>query len=120
VTKVNPSDYPIVNAAGNYVASKTGDPNVAGLAATLNALVNSYSRAINPTGNPTVSDKNHAREIINTAMAKGQFNEVFTVMQQEMDAAKASPGEAAGILKNQRGKPAPATPGIDALLDKYK
>jgi hypothetical protein len=120
VTKVNPSDYPIVNAAGNYVASKTGDPNVAGLAATLNALVNSYSRAINPTGNPTVSDKNHAREIINSAMAKGQFNEVFTVMQQEMDAAKASPSEAAGILKGQRDKPAPAAAGIDALLNKYK
>lgn len=90
VPKVNPTDYPTLNAVGNYVASKTGDPNITGLTTALNSLVNSYARAINPKGTPTVSDKNHAREIINTAMASGQLAEAFKVMEQEMAAAKAA------------------------------
>jgi hypothetical protein len=108
VNKVNPSDYPTVNAVGNYVESKTGDPNITGLTTALNSLVNTYARAINPKGVATVSDKNHAREIINTAMAKGQINEAFTVMQQEMDAALASGPETKAAMRKNTAPAAPA------------
>jgi hypothetical protein len=107
VDKVDPSDYPAVNAVGNYVAKNTGDPNIVGLATSLNAIVNTYARAINPKGVATVSDKNHARDILNAAMSKGQLNEAFNVMQQEMGASLASgPETKAGM----RSGSAPATP----------
>jgi hypothetical protein len=111
VDKVNPTDYPTLNAAGNYVAAKTGDTNIVGLATALNGLVNTYARAINPKGTATVSDKQHAREIINTAMSKGQLNEAFAVMNQEMGAALASgPETRAAMRPNITKQPAaPAT-----------
>jgi hypothetical protein len=89
------------------VAAKTGDPNITGLATSLNSLVNSYARAINPKGTPTVSDKNHAREIINAAMSSGQLSEAFTVMRQEMAAANAA---AKGYAGGGGAAPAVAAP----------
>jgi len=103
-TKINPTDYPVINTAGNYIAKNSGDPTQAGLATSLNSLVNAYARAINPKGVATVSDKNHAREVINTNMASGQFNEVFSVMRQEMAAAQAAPEEARAKIRNTSGK----------------
>ena len=107
VAAVNPTDYPILNAAGNYVARNTGDANVVGLATSLNSLVNTYARAINPKGVATVSDKNHAREIINTAMSSGQLNEAFKVMGLEMNAALASGPETRAAMR-PGAKPAAA------------
>lgn len=107
VPKMNPTNYPTINAAGNYVAKQTGDPVQAGFATSLNSLVNAYARAINPKGVATVSDKNHAREIVNAAMSSGQLAEVFGVMRQEMQAARAAPKE---VRAKMAGKEAPATP----------
>jgi hypothetical protein len=107
VAAVNPTDYPMLNAAGNYVARNTGDANVVGLATSLNSLVNTYARAINPKGVATVSDKNHAREIINTAMSSGQLNEAFKVMGLEMNAALASGPETRAAMR-PGAKPAAA------------
>lgn len=104
IAKIQPSNYPLVNQAGLFVAKNTGDPNQAGLAASLNALVNTYARAINPRGVPTVSDKNHAREVIHNAMSQGQFAEVFNVMQQEMQASQAAPKEARSKLFSKETK----------------
>lgn len=115
VEKVDPTDYPTLNSIGNFVSRKTGDPNITGLATSLNSLVNTYARAINPKGVATVSDKNHAREILNDAMSKGQLNEAFTVMQQEMAAALASGPE---TKANLRGGNAPAaTPAPAGAVD---
>jgi hypothetical protein len=111
VEKVDPSDYPTLNAVGNFVARKTGDPNITGLATSLNSLVNIYARAINPKGVGTVSDKNHAREIINDAMSRGQLNEAFTVMEQEMAAARASGPETKAAMRGGNA-PAPAAAGV--------
>jgi len=108
VDKVDPTDYPKVNAVGNYVALNTGDPNVVGLATSLNSLVNTYARAINPKGVATVSDKNHAREIVDKAMAKGQINEAFNVMGKEMGAALASGPEVRANMRTlNTGVPKP-------------
>lgn len=56
-----------------------------------NAIVNVYARAISPTGVPTVSDKDHAWEMLNTAQDQESYNAVLDVMQQEMAAARAAP-----------------------------
>jgi hypothetical protein len=114
VTKVNPTDYPVLNAAGNYVAKNTGDPNIVGLATSLNAIVNTYARAINPKGTATVSDKNHAREILNAAMSKGQLNEAFNVMNQEMGAALASGPETKAGMRTAN---TPAAPSAGKVVD---
>jgi hypothetical protein len=113
VAAVNPTDYPMLNAAGNYVARNTGDTNVVGLATSLNSLVNVYARAINPKGVATVSDKNHAREIINTAMSSGQLNEAFKVMGLEMNAALASGPETRAAMRPG----ATATPASGKVVD---
>ena len=90
---INPTEYPSLNAIENAIAKGTGDPKIVQLNTSLNALVNSYARAINPKGVATVSDKTHARDIINNAMSKGQLNAALGVMNQEIDASLAAPSE---------------------------
>lgn len=106
--KVDRTQYPTINAIQNAVDKGTGGKEIVKLNTALNALINSYARAINPTGVATVSDKNHAREIINSNYASGQLDAILDVMQEEMRVAKASPGEASAQLKEQRNAPPPA------------
>lgn len=108
--KVDRTQYPTINAIQNAVDKGTGGKEIVKLNTALNALINSYARAINPTGVATVSDKNHAREIINSNYASGQLDAILDVMQEEMRVAKASPGEASRQLKEQRNAPSAAAP----------
>lgn len=107
--KVNRTEYPTINSIVNAVNKGTGGKEIVQLNTSINALVNSYARAISPTGQPTVSDKNHAREIINSAYSKGQIGAILDVMQQEMDIARHAAGTASSELKSmretQRGRP---------------
>jgi len=107
-SKVNRTQYPTINSIQNAVDKGTGGAEIVKLNTAINALVNSYARAINPNGVATVSDKNHAREIINSNYANGQINAILDVMGQEMDIAKTSPSEAAKQLKAGRTGAAPA------------
>jgi hypothetical protein len=100
--KIDRTQYPTINAIQNAVDKGTGGTEIVKLNTAINALVNSYARAINPTGVATVSDKNHAREIINSSYGNGQINAILDVMGQEMSIAKSSPGEAAKQLKTGR------------------
>lgn len=70
---------------------QTNDPALRKFAAANNALVNVYSRAISPSGTPTVSDKEHAREMLSTAMDQRSYNAVLDQMQAEISAARAAP-----------------------------
>lgn len=125
--KVSRTEYPTINSIVNAVDKGTGGKEIVQLNTSINALVNSYARAISPTGQPTVSDKNHAREIINSAYSKGQIGAILDVMQQEMDIARHAAGTASSELKSmretQRGrppaetKPSTAEPGNRPSLD---
>ena len=66
------------------------------------AIINTYARAINPNGQPTVADKEHAREMLNTAMGPDKYNAVLDQMQQEIDMAHNSPAIAKRGLENIR------------------
>lgn len=99
--KVDRTKYPTLNSLLIAAEKGTGDENVAKFAASTNALINIYSRAIAPSGVPTVSDKDHAREIISTAYSKGQFKAVTDVMQQELSAARQSPGQVKKSMRDQ-------------------
>ena len=124
---VNSGEFKSLNALGNFADKQTGDKNIVRLNTALNSLINSYARAINPKGIPTVSDKNHAREVLDAALSKGQLNSALDVMEQEIAAARA--GTEAARTSVIGGKPAAApaaapaagtAPNIQPLLDKYK
>jgi hypothetical protein len=71
--------------------NQTNDPKLRQFAAANNALVNVYSRAISPSGVPTVADKEHARELISTAIDHKSYMAVTQQMQREITAARAAP-----------------------------
>jgi hypothetical protein len=101
-SKVDRTQFPTINAIQNAVDKGTGGKEIVQLNTSINALVNSYARAISPTGQPTVSDKNHAREIINAAYSQGQIGGILDVMQQEMDIAKGAATESSAALRAAR------------------
>jgi len=105
---VDRTQFPTINSIENAVSKGTGDENIVALNTALNALVNSYARAINPKGVATVSDKTHAREIVNASYSKGQLNTVFKVMDKEMTAALESTGAAREVLRARPAASAPA------------
>lgn len=104
--KVDRTKYPSLNSVLLAVQKGTGDENVVQLGVATNSLVNAYSRAISPSGTPTVSDKDHAREILASAYSKGQYAAAVKMMQQEIDAARKSPHQVRGAMKEEfTGKP---------------
>ncbi|WP_146014364.1 hypothetical protein [Paraburkholderia rhynchosiae] len=109
--KVDRSKYPSLNKVLQAAEKGTGDPAIVQFGAYNNSLINAYARAISPSGTPTVSDKDHAREMLSTAYSKGQYAAVVAAMKQEMSAAMKSPGmvreEFRGYGKRQIG-PDPA------------
>ena len=102
VDTINPTDYPAMNNIQNIFNSQSGDPKIVRLKNNLNALVNTYARAISPSGTPTVSDKEHAREVISEKYGKLQFPAAFDAINQEMDQAIAAPKEARKSLAATR------------------
>lgn len=82
-----------INQALKAFETQTGQPEVKAFGAAINSLVNVYARAISPSGVPTKSDKEHAREMLAAADSPAQVQAVMDVMRQEMKAARAAPGE---------------------------
>lgn len=89
--KVSRTEFVPWNKALNAYESNTGTPEIAAFGASINALVNVYARAINPTGVPTVSDKEHARAVINTAQSPAQVDAVLGIINRELEIAKKAP-----------------------------
>lgn len=77
--------------AQQSIRNGTNDPRLRKFVAANNALVNVYSRAVSPTGAPTVADKDHARELLDTAYDQKSYSAVVGQMQAEIQAAKAAP-----------------------------
>lgn len=96
---VSRTQYPTINSVVMAAQEGTGDENVVRLGVAVNGLVNTYARAISPTGTPTVSDKDHAREILNKAWSSGQFSAGVDQMQKEIAAARKSPGAVRGEFR---------------------
>lgn len=90
--KVNRTKYPKLNEAILAGERGTGDENVVRFGIAVNSLINIYARAISPTGVPTVSDKEHARELLSTAWSKGQIRAGIDQLMKEMNAASQAPG----------------------------
>lgn len=125
---VSRTNYPDLNKIILAYNEKTGDPNVVKFGGGVNTLVNLYARAISPTGVATVSDKDHAREILNKAWASGQFDAATGMMQQEIKAALESPEKVRDEMRKRFlsgqgaapvGYPAPGA-AKHVVIDGYK
>lgn len=86
------TNYPTLNAALLAWEKGSGDENVVRLGVAVNSLINIYSRAISPSGVPTVSDKMHARDLLDASWSKGQFAAGVDQLMRELAAARESPG----------------------------
>lgn len=100
---VDRTNYPSLNAIELAVKKGTGDENAVRFNVANNSLVNVYARAINPSGASTVSDKEHAREILETAFSKGQYAAGVNQLQLEMEAAQKSPGQTMQDFRDLHG-----------------
>ena len=112
--KVNRTQFPTLNSILMAGEKGVGDENVVRLGIATNSLINTYARAINPTGIPTVSDKDHARELLENAWSKGQYAAGVNQLKLEMDAAKQSPGIVRQEFRTSISGTTPATGGAAA------
>lgn len=96
---VDRTKYPTLNSALLAVEKGTGDENVVRLGVATNSLINIYARAINPTGVATVSDKDHARELLAAAWSKGQYAAGVDQLMKELAAAQKSPAQVRGAMR---------------------
>lgn len=108
------TDFVPANRAIQSFETNTGDPRVIAFGAALNTAVNAYARAISPSGTPTVSDKEHARQLLSTANTPEQVDAVLGVMEQEMSAARQAPAE---VQEQQRERIAGKKGGAPSLQD---
>lgn len=108
--------------------SRTANPDLRRFAAANNALINVYARAINPNGVATVSDKDHAREILSTAFSKGDYRAGAEQLKMEVDTELKSPGSVksdmrarfTGAADRRAQEPIPGIRASDQdLINKY-
>lgn len=97
--KFSRTNFPKINEAIAAYEKGTGDVAVVQFGAAINSFINAYARAINPGGVATVSDKEHAREILSRADSPEQVKGILELLNKEMSAAQAAPRE---IRQQQR------------------
>lgn len=103
--------YQPINKVLMSFKNNTGNVESRQFGSALNSFINVYARAISPTGSPTVSDKDHARELLSTADSHEQLMGILKVMDQEMNAALAAPKRVrAAQREGITGKPAEGKP----------
>lgn len=98
--RVPRTQYPSLNALLLAADQGTGGENVVTFGVAVNGLINTYARAISPTGVPTVSDKDHARELLSKAWSAGQVKAAVAQMDKEIVAAQKSPGQVRGAFRS--------------------
>lgn len=90
--KVPRTELPALNQIEQIAEKGTGDPDVVRFAIAVNSFINVYARAISPTGVPTVSDKDHARELLSPFWSSGQIQAGMDQILKELEAAAQAPG----------------------------
>lgn len=88
---VSRTSFMPINKAIVAFEKNTGDTNVRAFGAALNSFINAYARAVSPIGSPTVSDKNHAREMLSAADSHEQVLAIIAQLKREMVAAGRAP-----------------------------
>jgi hypothetical protein len=91
--------YATWNAVENKWKVEKGDAGFAEYVQQMNALVNIYGRAVNG-GNATVSDKEHARDMLNPNMPLSAVRGSLKGFTREIDIAEQAPGK---VRERMRG-----------------
>lgn len=79
----------------------TQDPSYAKFAAATLAVVNTWARAISPSGVPTVADKEHANAVLNTAQSQEAYDAVLDQFKTEIAAALNAPADVKQALHDR-------------------
>jgi hypothetical protein len=79
----------------------TQDPQYAKFAAATLAVVNTWARAISPSGVPTVADKEHANAVLNTAQSQEAYDAVLDQFKTEIAAALNAPADVKQALHDR-------------------
>lgn len=98
--KVKRTEYPDLNRIILAGQKGVGNKEVVELGAYTNSLINAYARAVSPSGAPTVSDKDHAREILEKGFSKGQYAAAVGVILKEIEGAEKAPAQSKQQLKD--------------------
>jgi hypothetical protein len=106
--------------------NQTNDPNMNKFATANIGLATAYAGAMARGGKATVTDNDHARELLSTAKSQEAYEAIVGQMQQEIKAARAAPQHVRENLRNEisgggnrTAAPAPAKPvgGKPSLTD---
>lgn len=116
-----------LNDLQKYAQSKTASPELRKFVAANNSFVNAYARAISPSGAPTVSDKEHAREMLDTGFSKGDYEATIDILRQEMQAAQQAPQATKEELRKLAradasisAPPKPTAPAVGTVQGGYR
>lgn len=107
--KLPRSQYMPWNQMVQAVQKGASSPELASFVAATNSLVNSYVRAVSPSGVPTDSMRQHAYDMLNAAQGPEAYKAVVVTMQKEMQAALQAPGQVKAELR--KGNEATAAAG---------
>jgi hypothetical protein len=84
-----------------FFDENVNDPDLSAFAAYNNGIVNTYARAISPTGVPTVKDKEHARKIISEAKNHTAYMAAINALENEIEAEKRAPKEVRESIRSE-------------------
>lgn len=108
--KVPRSDFRSLNKLVLAGKTESNDPDTGAYLTAINTFVNEYARAVNPKGTATVSDKEHARELLAASDSQDALEAKIGVMRKEMQRGKQAPQDVAKDLREARGgKPKPTS-----------
>lgn len=82
--KVDRTQFPDLNKIDLNAQTRLGNNDVVDFMVKHNTLINEYAAAQNPRGVPRVADKEHAREILDTAYNQGQYETGVNAIKQEI------------------------------------
>jgi hypothetical protein len=90
-SKVTRNGFLPFGKVGNIFDSNTNDPSLRQFAMANNALVNVYGQVMSRGGVATVSDKEHAKELLSTAFDHKSYVAAVDQLNKEIAAARTAP-----------------------------
>lgn len=110
--KVNPTQFPTVNAVVNAVRRGTGDPNIVQLNSYIQTMRNAYSQIASRGGRITDQVRRAGDELINGNMPISQLAAAAEAMAKEGEVVRGATGQAMQDVTGRATGGAPAPGGI--------
>lgn len=130
--KVNPSQYPTINAMENAAKMQLSPGDVSAFKAGLQEVANEYTQVFSRGGQVTDAVRGRAADIVNGNLSLDDLNKVLTELQAQGDIVvngaqtqvKQITDQINGIVGGTASSPPPiaqagAQPSVDSLVKKY-